>query len=353
LKIAVLTSGGVDSAYSLISLKEKGYDVTAHYIKIWNPQYEEEGLLCPWRKDIQFVEQLCNQFHIELKVHNLQLDYEFTVLEYMLSELKRGGTPNPDILCNYFIKFGIFFEHISFNEYNYVASGHYATKLNNDDEHIYWHKSDPKKDQSFFLSKLKPNQVKKIIFPCSGLNKSEIREAARQWNLPQKDRKDSQGLCFLGNINYSEFISRYIPIKKGHVYNLESSELIGEHDGIHLYTEGQRIGISNPHGPWYVYKKDIKNNAIYVINRQSFHKHETSTLPISDIVQYEKHVGKQVYLKIRHPQEKLIKGTISSFDKISLEDKFKPFQFSPGQIISIYEEDNFGYKLISSAKITR
>lgn len=365
-KIAVLVSGGVDSAYSLLTLSRQ-YDVTAFYLKIWNPQYEEDGDSCPWKEDVEYVEKLCKQLNVPLKIVNLQNEYQFTVMEYMISELKVGRTPNPDIFCNYYIKFGAFFDHISFDEYDYVASGHYATKLDKDDDFMYWHSADPVKDQTFFLCKLTPNQIKKIIFPCSGWSKSRIREFARVNNLPQKDRKDSQGLCFIGNINYSEFVSKYIEKNEGYIYDISSGRRLGIHNGLHLYTEGQRHGLNLPNGPWYVYAKDVYKNELYAVNRLDFHKYLTNkisidikTLSINDSF-YEN--DGQLYIKVRHPQTELVKGSLMTnseilFGKkvyrtyIETESNFHPWNYSSGQLIALYQKDDFGVRLIGNATIT-
>ncbi len=357
MKIAVLVSGGVDSAFSLHSLS-KVAEVTAFYIKIWNPQYEQEDdSQCPWKEDIDYVEKLCNQLNVELKIVNLQNEYQFTVMEYMISELKKGRTPNPDVFCNSYIKFGAFLDHISFDEYDFVASGHYATKVNNSDSFMYWHEADKNKDQTFFLSKLKPEQIEKIIFPCSGLNKSDIRKYAVDNDLPQKHRKDSQGLCFIGNINYSEFISRYIPNKEGNIYNCENGMLLGKHNGIHLYTEGQRKGLDLPNGPWYVFSKNSRDNSITVVNRTSFHRTKTNAL-FYEKLEYSEHFNKKetLYLKLRHPQPYLIEATFeatNNVEYIKTKEHFYPWNFSSGQVFAIYQKDQFGYKLVGNATVTK
>lgn len=349
MKIAVLTSGGVDSAFALHNLQREGHDVTAHYLKIWNPQYAQEGSSCPWQEDVDSVNSICKLLDVPLKIHNLQIEYEFTVMAYMLEELKAGRTPNPDVYCNPYIKFGAFFDNISFKEYDYVASGHYATKKNITDDHIYWHSADPLKDQSFFLSKVRPDQFKRIIFPCSTFGKKYIRAYAQTNNLPQKDKKDSQGLCFIGKINYSEFISQYIPNKPGPIVDISTSKIVGEHNGMHLYTIGQRHGIEINNGPWYVARKDVSNNTLYIINRVFIHTTMTDIMKVSKTSWN----GIPKYIKYKHPQTKLlsIKYVINNQtdeEGFLLDEKVSYLSFSPGQVVAVYDEN---YKLIGNCVI--
>jgi tRNA-specific 2-thiouridylase len=362
MKIAVLVSGGVDSAVSLSILKGQGYEVTAYYIKIWNPEYDLDNNQCPWKEDTDYVEKLCSKLNVEFKIINMQLEYQFTVMEYMISELKKGKTPNPDIFCNYYIKFGLFYDYIDLTNFDYVASGHYATKRKRNDDFMYWHKADPVKDQTFFLSKLKKETIKKIIFPLSGMSKTQVRELASKLDLPQKDKKDSQGLCFIGDINYNQFISKYISNSEGNIYNAIDGKLIGKHKGLHLYTEGQRRGIDLPNGPWYVMCKNTKENSLSVVNRLDFHLFKTNEFQFSDISLHNEDVNSNLYLKIRHPQPTLIKlkkvehvKTIydKSFEYKTFETEFEyyPWNFSPGQIGCLYEKDDFGYKAVGTLKI--
>jgi len=352
MKIAVLTSGGVDSAFALHLLKSQGHEVTAHYIKIWNPQYEIEGSSCPWQEDVDSVKAICYKIDVPYVIHNLQIDYEFTVMSYMIEELKKGRTPNPDVYCNYYIKFGAFFLNISFKEYDYVASGHYVTKKHIDDDYIFWHSSDPLKDQSFFLSKLNSNQLKKIIFPCSNFSKKQIKEYAIKHDLPQKHKKDSQGLCFVGKINFTDFVSKYIPVKEGNIVNAEDNSILGTHNGLHLYTIGQRHGIKLSNGPWYVLDKNIHTNTLYVIKKNS----TLSTL--ITLVEFDKvqlFINKDIkYIKYKHPQIELLSGKLVSSEDYSgyafkLDKEMSSLCFASGQIVALYDKD---YCLIGNAIIS-
>lgn len=351
MKIAVLASGGVDSSFALHLLKSQGHDVTAHYLKIWNPQYEQEGTSCPWQEDVDSVKAICSKLDIPYVIHNLQIEYEYTVMAYMLEELKAGRTPNPDVYCNYYIKFGAFFDNISFKEYDYVASGHYATKKAITDDCIYWHSADPLKDQSFFLSKLTFSQIKKIIFPCSNFSKKQIREYAILHDLPQKDKKDSQGLCFIGKINYGEFISKYIPNKPGLIINDDDGSVLGQHEGLHLYTMGQRHSIHIGNGPWYVCGKDINTNILYVINKLKLHTTMTNVVALTKLQLHIEHPVR--YIKYKHPQTELLAGMIVQPEDrtkfgFKLDKEQSYLSFSSGQVVAMYDSE---YCLVGSAKI--
>lgn len=266
MKIAVLTSGGVDSSVALQLLKEEGHDVTAFYLKIWLE--DELSFLgeCPWEDDLQYVEETCKKLDVPLKVIPLQKEYWEHVVGYTIAEVKAGRTPNPDMLCNQRIKFGMFFEHID-DSYEKVATGHYAwTEVIDGVAHLY-RAPDPIKDQTYFLGYMKQEQVKRALFPLGKMEKSEVRQLAETFNLPNKDRKDSQGVCFLGKIKFRDFIKFHLGEKTGDIIELESGTKLGEHEGAYFYTIGQRKGLYLPDGPWYVVKKDLTKNEVYVSHR--------------------------------------------------------------------------------------
>lgn len=258
-KIAVLVSGGVDSSVALALLKKQNYDITAFYLKIWLE--DELSFLgeCPWQEDLSFVESVCKQLDVKLNVISFQKEYWDSVVAYTIEEVKSGRTPNPDVLCNKRVKFGAFLNHIG-SEFDYVASGHYAHK----DGDKLVKAADPIKDQTYFLANLKPEQLKRIIFPLGNLDKSEVRKLAHEFDLANKDRKDSQGICFLGKIKFSDFIKCHLGEKSGDLVEYETGKKLGSHNGFWYYTIGQRQGIGLSGGPWYVVAKDIPKNIIYI-----------------------------------------------------------------------------------------
>ncbi len=263
MKVAVLVSGGVDSSVALALLKQQGYDVTAFYLKIWLEDELSYLTDCPWEEDLRYVRQVCAQLDVPLEVVSLQQEYRDEVVGYTIREVRAGRTPNPDILCNKRIKFGLFLDKID-SKYEKVATGHYAQVVENLGNYELHMTPDPIKDQTYFLSHLSQEQLARAMFPIGHLKKEEVRKLAQQFNLPNKDRKDSQGICFLGKFKYRDFIKHYLGEKPGDLIEFETGKKLGKHEGFWFYTVGQRQGIGLSGGPWYVVSKDCEKNIIYI-----------------------------------------------------------------------------------------
>lgn len=262
-KIAVLVSGGVDSSVALALLKEQGYELEAFYLKIWLEDELSYLADCPWEEDLGYVRMVCSQLDVPLRVVSMQEIYWKRVVSYTLGEVKAGRTPSPDILCNQFVKFGAFFEVIG-EDFDFVATGHYATK--EDKDSVAWLKcaKDPVKDQTYFLSRLAQVQLQKVLFPIGHLLKSEVREEAARLALPNRARKDSQGICFLGKFKFADFIKHHLGERQGDLIEFETGMKIGEHSGFWFFTIGQRKGIGLSGGPWFVVAKDSQRNIVFV-----------------------------------------------------------------------------------------
>ena len=262
-KVAVLVSGGVDSSVALRLLQQQGYQVTAFYLKIWLE--DELSYLgdCPWQEDLAYVEQVCAQAGVPLEVMSLQKEYHEQVVTYTIEQVKKGRTPNPDILCNSRIKFGLFLDAIS-DQFDYVASGHYAQLAHTADGVQLRCAPDDIKDQTYFLSHLNQHQLQRLMFPIGHLRKQEVRALAQQFNLPNKARKDSQGICFLGKFKFRDFIKHHLGVQSGPMIELETGDVVGQHDGFWFYTIGQRQGLKLSGGPWYVVKKEPERNIVYI-----------------------------------------------------------------------------------------
>lgn len=302
-RVFVGLSGGVDSAVSAALLKKDGYDVTGVFIKAWTP----EGYPCNWKEDRRSAMRVAAVLDIPFITLDLEKEYKKEVVDYMIREYKEGKTPNPDVMCNKEIKFGHFLKFALDNGADFVATGHYCQtsplaplldagegkrarkvlekslaratgKPEDFSERSFSgplsckiklkEGADKNKDQSYFLWTLTQDQLRHILFPIGHLQKSEVRKLAGKFGLPQETRKDSQGLCFLGKINMKEFLSKYIPQKRGEVLNAKG-EKIGEHEGAILYTIGERHGFtinqkSENKTPLYVISKNIKKNTITV-----------------------------------------------------------------------------------------
>ncbi|KAL9247917.1 hypothetical protein vseg_021294 [Gypsophila vaccaria] len=270
LKIAVLVSGGVDSSVALRLLHAAGHSCTAFYLKIWfQEDFENFWSECPWEEDLAYVKAVCDQVDVPLEVVHLTDEYWEKVVSYIIEEYRNGRTPNPDVLCNTRIKFGAFMDAISNMGFDYVASGHYANVVHpsvddRDQPSTLQLSKDVVKDQTYFLSHLDQSQLKRLIFPLGHIPKDEVRKLAMQFLLPNKDRKDSQGICFLGKIRFSDFVARQIGEMEGVILEAETGDFLGKHRGFWFYTIGQRQGLRLPGGPWYVVEKDTKNNVVFV-----------------------------------------------------------------------------------------
>lgn len=265
MNTAVLVSGGVDSTVALRLLQQEGgHKLTAFYLKIWLEDELSFLGTCPWEEDLRYVEAVCAQAGVPLEVISLQKEYWDDVVSYTISEVKAGRTPNPDILCNQRIKFGAFLKKID-TSFDKVATGHYAQTQPAEDGRIGLFKApDPIKDQTYFLSHLSQQQIDRALFPIGHLAKPEVRALAAQFDVPNKERKDSQGICFLGKLKFSEFIKYHIGEKPGKLVESETGRILGEHKGFWFYTVGQRSGIGLSGGPWYVVAKDAEANIVFI-----------------------------------------------------------------------------------------
>ena len=263
MKIAVLLSGGVDSSVALRLLKDEGHDLTAFYLKIW--LQDEFSFLgeCPWEEDLNYARGVCELVNVPLEVIPLQTEYWDNVVSYTISEIKEGRTPNPDIFCNSLIKFGEFYDKID-SSFEKVASGHYANVEMANGKYLLKSSPDPVKDQTYFLAYLNQQQLSRALFPIGKYKKSQIRNLAENYNLPTMARRDSQGICFLGQIKFKEFIKHHLGEIEGDIVDIDSGKILGKHPGYYFFTIGQRSGLKLGGGPWFVVKKDVKNNIIYI-----------------------------------------------------------------------------------------
>jgi len=319
MKIAVLLSGGVDSSLALRLLaEEKRHELTAFYLKIWLE--DELSFLgsCPWEEDLLYARAVCEQLGVPLRLVPLQSEYLSQVVEHTLRELRAGRTPSPDILCNQRIKFGEFLSRID-GSYEKVASGHYAQLGRHGGLFLLKRSPDPAKDQTYFLANLSQRQLARALFPIGHLCKKQVRELATGFDLPTKDRKDSQGICFLGKINYRDFVRSHLGGEKGDIRELDSGTKLGEHKGYWFYTIGQRFGLGLSGGPWYVVRKDIEHNAIYVAHRERWQQRNRHVFFVLDTHWIAGRPGKvELQVKLRHGPE-LTDSRISYLDDDRIE----------------------------------
>jgi tRNA-specific 2-thiouridylase len=398
-KVFIGMSGGVDSSVSAALLKSEGYDVTGVFIKVWQPDWMD----CNWREDRLDAMRVAATLDIPFITLSLEKEYKREVVDYMIAEYKAGRTPNPDVMCNKSVKFGAFYDWVMKNGADLVATGHYAkiqlkmqnakgksesqnSKVENvncalahnissaatqDERRLFRHErsdmrksasvvvggavqepyellagSDPNKDQSYFLWNLRQEQLSHILFPIGDIEKPEVRKLAKKFKLPNADKKDSQGLCFIGKVDIKEFLSHYMEPKKGEVLD-ESGKVIGHHDGAFFLTIGERHGFvvdkKTPHDePYFIVAKDIKKNAITVSNKDP----QGLLAEAKTLVRLEKtnwisgtpELGKKYHgrARYRQPLEDLV---FTSIKEGTAEAEFTKPQnaLTPGQSLVVYD----------------
>jgi tRNA-uridine 2-sulfurtransferase len=262
-RVVVGMSGGVDSSVAALLLKQQGYDVIGIFMKNWDDT--DEFGVCTATEDYEDVIRVCNQIGIPYYAVNFEKQYWDKVFTYFLEEYKAGRTPNPDVMCNKEIKFKAFLEHAIKLGADYLATGHYARVEQRDGEVKMLRGLDENKDQTYFLNQLSQDQLKKVLFPIGNLEKSRVREIAKEANLATATKKDSTGICFIGERNFKDFLGNYLPAKPGNMETFDGI-VMGKHDGLMYHTIGQRhgLGIGGSGDPWFVIGKDLKRNVLYV-----------------------------------------------------------------------------------------
>lgn len=259
-------SGGVDSAVSAILLKKMGYNVVGVFMKNWSGDDFGIQADCPWEEDQRMAELVANHIGIPFRTFNFEKQYRDKVVEYFFSEYERGRTPNPDVMCNKEIKFKLFLAKALEEGADLIATGHYARVDRHNGKYRLSKGIDTSKDQSYFIYNLSQDQLKHCLFPVGNLPKKEVRRLAHEFELPNASRPDSQGICFIGEINVLKFLQSKLPKQEGDIIDIDSQEIVGKHSGTAFYTIGQRdgLGIGGQKIPYYVVAKDLEKNIVYV-----------------------------------------------------------------------------------------
>lgn len=340
-RVFVGMSGGVDSSVSAAILKKAGYDVTGVFIKVWQPDWLE----CNWREDRRDAMRVAAHLGIPFVSLDLEKEYKKDVVDYMINEYKVGRTPNPDVMCNKSVKFGAFYDWAMKQGADYIATGHYARI--SPDCLRFAVGVDTNKDQSYFLWNLRTEQLPHVLFPIGHMTKPEVRDLAKKFKLPTAEKKDSQGLCFIGKVDMKEFLSHYIETKQGDVID-EKGKVIGTHPGSLLFTIGERHGFvvnkkTPTDKPYFVVAKGNDKNTITVADRdlgadnllsQKIEISNTNWIGSSPIVG-KKYTGRSRY---RQPLEKLVIEKITEGGAVVVFDRIQS-TITPGQSIVVYDGD--------------
>jgi tRNA-specific 2-thiouridylase len=359
LKVFVGVSGGVDSSVALLLLQKatpnnfsklfgrptpkgfSGYDVTGVFLKVWNPDF----LPCNWREERRSAMRVCSHLGVPFKTLDCQKEYKEKIVDYMISEYKAGRTPNPDVFCNKYIKFGIFLDKAIKDGADFVATGHYGQVEKENDEFKLLEATDKEKDQSYFLSRLGQKELSKILLPIGHLKKPKVRDIAKRFNLPTAQKKDSQGLCFIGKVDMTDFLKHYIDEKKGDLVD-QSGEVIGSHRGVMFYTIGQRHGFdifkkTNKDSRLFVIKKDIEKN-ILTLGEKKLETESGDKIMLEQINwtgDVEPDLEKTYLVCFRYHQDKQKSKIIKEDDRYFVIPEKKQFDVASGQIAVIYDED--------------
>ena len=356
MRVMVGLSGGVDSAIAAYLLKKQGYDVVACFMRNWDAMSNNDYLgnptvgddICPQEKDYNDAKLVAEKLGIPLLRIDFIKEYWDYVFTYFLEEYKKARTPNPDVFCNKYIKFDAFLKFAGKNNCDMIAMGHYAKKLTIDGVNYLAKAYDLNKDQSYFLCQISNEQLSKAMFPLGDIDKPEVRRIAHELELNIADKKDSTGVCFIGERNFKEFLKNYIPAKSGNIVDIDTKTVLGTHDGVMYYTIGQRkgLGIGGIKGMassgWFVCSKDVKNNILYVSSRNE----DSHLLSDASLIKDCNFIGKKVKtgdvigVKFRYRQkDNMCTAEVIDETTIKLHHNELYKSVTPGQIACFYDGD--------------
>jgi tRNA-5-taurinomethyluridine 2-sulfurtransferase len=356
--VALLLSGGVDSSVALNLLVQGGFNVTAFYLKIWLEDELSHLGECPWEDDYRMCVAVCSQAGVPLESISLQQAYKDRVISYTIRKAVEGWTPNPDVMCNSRVKFGCFYDAIATRDFDFVATGHYAQLVRDNDSGLVrlFRALDPVKDQSYFLCALTQDQLQRVLFPIGHLQKSAVRQLAEDLGLPNRHRRDSQGLCFLGKVKFEDFLGAYLGDRPGNIVDAATGQILGRHKGVWYHTVGQRKGIgkvlyplATSRGPWYVVAKDPRHDIVFCSNQYDDEVFASSRSEFTvESIQWIAgnppvlKVDDRLTMKTRHGP-KLVTGSLTMIDSAGLAGDVKldhkDSGLAPGQYVAFYVDD--------------
>jgi len=339
-RVVVGLSGGVDSAVAALLLKREGYDVVGLFMRNWKE--EDECGRCTTDDDFYDVRRVADKIGIDYYATDLSDKYLERVFSHFVEEYKKGRTPNPDVLCNREIKFDAFSSFAESIEADYVATGHYAD-VSHGERHLLLRSADENKDQTYFLNQITEAQLSNALFPLGRLKKGEVREIAHEAGIPVWEKKDSTGICFIGERNFRQFLSSYIPIKKGEIVTTDG-KVVGTHDGVFYYTKGQRKGLGVGGGgngqPYFVVGKDVVNNRLIVTQGETELLYSSSlTVDTFHFISERLPEGESdVLVRVRHRQPLQRAVACVEGDRVTLRFEKKQRAVQEGQYAVVYQD---------------
>ncbi len=358
-KVIVGMSGGVDSAVAAILLLEQGYDVEALFMRNWDSNINNDYLgnpnlnnyICPQEEDYNDAVEVCKHLNIKLHRINFVKEYWDNVFTYFLDELKKGRTPNPDIMCNKYIKFDVFKEEAKKLGAEFVATGHYA-KLK---DGKLCKPKDLDKDQTYFLSQTSIDKFSNVLFPLEDILKTDVRIIAEKNNLPVSHKKDSTGICFIGERDFRKFLKNYFPVEKGNIVDIELNKVIGTHEGLMNYTIGQRKGlkIGGNEKSIYVVGKNLKDNILYIAKGDDNEYLLSDEALVEEMNFLSTDIPTKCYAKFRYRQkDQEVEIKILDDKHITVKYPQKIKSITPGQACVLYSEEGIclGGGIISKVK---
>lgn len=341
--VVVGISGGVDSSVAAYLLKKQGYNVIGLFMINW----DESDEFCTALDDYEDVKRVCKTLDIPYYSVNYAKEYYERVFQYFLDEYKKGRTPNPDVLCNKEIKFGPFLEFAKKLGADYIATGHYAKKFTKDGKSYLAKAKDLSKDQSYFLNNLSQNQLKDVLFPLEDIEKTEVRKIAEQVGLVTAKKKDSTGICFIGERNFKNFLKKYLPAQAGEIRTTDE-KVVGKHEGLMFYTLGQRRGLGiggrndGTGERWFVLSKDLKNNILYVAqgSDKSLFSNGLIAKEFNWIPEMPKEKTFSCFAKFRYRQpDQKVNITVLNEKEIKVDFVSPQKAITPGQFCVLYDEN--------------
>ena len=333
-------SGGVDSSVTAVLLKNAGYHVVGVYMKNWSKDLP--GMKCPWAEDLADAKRVATKLDIDFRIFDFETEYHAKVVDYMIEEFRKGNTPNPDVMCNQEIKFKLFYDIAMSQGADFIATGHYAVSEDGNLKLAI----DTNKDQTYFLYRISDEAIAHTLFPLGKMLKPEVKQLAAEFGLDNAYKKESMGVCFVGEVGIKDFLQEYIEVVPGQIIDRDTGEVLGTHEGAVFYTIGQRHGLNLGGGlPYYVVGKDMAKNLVYVSKNLNHLNLWTKTLKLKDVIIRQIHQAtgdiqpnlSNLTCRVRHRAPLISCSFNSETNEVTLKEEIK--HPAAGQSVVFYAGD--------------